>query len=102
MRGQLGPEPVRAVAADDADHVAAADTEREEAERQLPHAIEQVGPAVDMPDAVFLLPDRDVGAVAAGIVQQELGRGVEPGEIGELHGVTRPLATASNLTEAAP
>ncbi len=82
LRRELGPEPVRPVAADDPDHVAARDPERQQPERQLLDLLFGIGPAVDVPDAEFLLAQRDLATEAGGIVQQQLGGGVGLRHIG--------------------
>ena len=86
VRRQLRPQPVRPVAADDRDHVAALDAQRQQAQRQRLHAIARIRPAVAVPDAVLLLPQGHFGAPMGGVVEQELRRGVERREIGQLHG----------------
>ena len=81
LRRQLRPQPVRPVAADDPDHVAALDVERQQSARQLLDPGARVRPGVDLPDAVVLLPQRDLGAPVRRVVQQQLGGGVVPGQV---------------------
>ena len=85
VRRELRPQPVRPVAADDADHVAARDALRQQPERQLLDPLARIRPAVGVPDAVGLLAQRDLGAVLQGVVQQQLRGGVVARQIGRLH-----------------
>jgi hypothetical protein len=81
VAGEFRPQPVRPVAPNDPDDVAPRDAERQQAARQLLDPGAAVRPGVDLPDAVFLLAQRDLGAPVRRVVQQQLGRGVVPGQI---------------------
>jgi len=92
--GDLALHPFRAVAADDGDHVAAAHAERAHPER---HALDRalvVAPGELPPDAEFLFPQRHFVGPALGVVRQQLGKGVVPGDIGVVDVLDSHHATA--------
>ena len=85
VRSQLRPQPMGPIAADDRHHVAALDAPHQQAQGQCPDLGTGVRPAIVVPDAVLLLPQRYLGAPMGRVVQQQLRRGVLSGKIGQLH-----------------
>ena len=78
--GDLGGDPVRAVVADDADHVAAAEPERDHAEREVAHSVLVVLPGELPPQPEIFLTQRDFAAVLMGVEPQQLRKGVGFGD----------------------
>src|SRR5262249_6329696 len=71
------PVELRAVVADDRDLVTAGEAERRQSERDEPRLLRVAAPGIRLPDAVVLLPDRDLVRRAPGVVDRQLGEGVE-------------------------
>src|SRR5215472_4454504 len=76
MRCDLGRHPVRAVVADDADDVVAAETQIGQAEREIACALLVVVPGEQPPEPEVLLAQRDLAAMLFGIEPQQLWIGV--------------------------
>ncbi len=69
----------RAVVADDGELIPSLKSESGETACQLAHFFGELTPGPGLPDAEFLFPRGVLVAVAAGILKQKLGEGVEPG-----------------------
>ena len=80
VRGDLGRHPVRPVVADDADDVAAAESEFDHAEREIMHAGLVVVPGEDAPEPEILFAQRDLAAMLPGVEAQQLRIGVGLGD----------------------
>ena len=63
MGGDLRRDPVRPVVADEADDIAAAQAELDQAEREVAHAGLVIAPGEGAPEAEILLAQRDLVAV---------------------------------------
>jgi hypothetical protein len=74
LRGELGDQPLGAVVADHAHHVAALDAQRGEASSKIFDASGVFAPAQALPDAVALLRQRDRVGVRRGMREQEAGQ----------------------------
>ena len=84
LRRHHGPVELRPVVADDRHLVAALQTLGGQPAGQRPHLVEHLPPAVFQPDAEVLLAHGDTLRMAAGAVEQKLGKRV--GRTGVLHG----------------
>ena len=82
MRGDFAGDPVGTVVADQRNHVAAPDSEFDEAEREIAHAVQIVRPGEAAPQAEILLPQRHRAAVLAGIEPKQLRKRVGLGDAG--------------------
>ena len=76
MRCDFRRHPVRPVVADDADDVAAPETQFDHAEREIMHARLVVVPGEDAPQPEILFAQRDLAAVLPGIEAQQLRKGI--------------------------
>ena len=76
MGGDFGRHPVRAVVADDADDVAAPETQFDHAEREIMHAGLVVVPGEDAPQPEILFAQRDFAAVLPGVEAQQFWIGI--------------------------
>src|SRR4029450_5235173 len=76
MRCDFGGHPVRAVVADDADDVAAVETQLDHAEREIMDARLVVVPGEDAPEPEVLFAQRDLAAVLPGVEAQQLREGI--------------------------
>ena len=76
MRCDFRGYPVRAVVTDDADDVAAPETEFDHAEREIMHAGLVVVPGEDAPQPEILFAQRDLAAVLPGVEAQQFWIGV--------------------------
>src|SRR5262245_22641630 len=76
MGGDFGGDPVRAVVADDADHIAAAEAELDHAEREIAHALLVIVPGEDAPEPEILFAQRDLAAVLLCVEAQQLWIGI--------------------------
>ena len=74
VRRDLAHHPVRPVVADQPDHVAGADAQLPQAEREGAGPRLVLAPGDGAPDAEFLLAQRDFVAVLAGVAAQQLGQ----------------------------
>ncbi len=84
VRGDLAADPLRAVVADQRDHVALAEAEFRQAERDVAHMRVVVGPAIGLPDAELLLAHGDVVAVGGGMAAQDGRRRRVPLQVGQM------------------
>ncbi|MEA2821809.1 MAG: branched-chain amino acid transport system ATP-binding protein, partial [Bradyrhizobium sp.] len=74
--GDFRRYPVRPVVADDADHVAAAEPEFDQAEREVAHPRLIVAPGEDAPQPEILFAQRDLVAKFACIEPQQFWKGI--------------------------
>ncbi len=88
VRGDLAVDPLGAVVADNADRVAAADAEGVHPQGKPLDAGVVVGPGEFVPDAELLLAQRHPLWPVRRVVGEQLGKGVEPGDIGIVRGRT--------------
>ena len=80
MRCDFGRHPVRPVVADDADDVAAPETQFDHAEREIMHARLVVVPGEDAPQPEILFAQRDLAAVLPGVEAQQFRIGIGLGD----------------------
>src|ERR1019366_2068981 len=71
MGGDFGRHPVRPVVADDADNVAAAEPELDQAEREVVHPRLVVIPGEGFPEPEILFAQSDLAAMLAGVEPQQ-------------------------------
>ena len=76
VRCDFGSDPVRPVVADDADDVAAPETEFDHAEREIMHARLVVVPGEDAPQPEVLFAQRDLAAVLPRIEAQQFWKSI--------------------------
>ena len=103
MRCDFRRHPVRAVVADDADDVAAPETQFDHAEREIMHARLIVVPAEDAPQPEILFAQRNLAAVLPGIEAQQFWKRIcLGGASGVIHHATlsRGAGVSSGSTRA--
>src|SRR5439155_25718227 len=83
LGGELRPIETRTIVADDRELVAAAKSERGEAEREIAHVVEIGLPAVGSPDPAVLLADARGLAERLGVAPHELRQRAGTGLLGE-------------------
>ena len=101
VAGDFGRHPVRPIVADDADHVATAETEFDHAEREIVHPGLVIIPCEQPPQPEVFFAQRDLIAVFAGIETQQPRIGISLGDAaGIIHhaALSAGCATSSGST----
>jgi hypothetical protein len=75
LDAEIGVKPFRRVLAGDGDAVARLEAEGDQAERHRTRRLVIMAPGIGIPDAVFLLPQRELVAMHRGALAEQLGNG---------------------------
>src|SRR5262249_8154991 len=76
LRGELRPEPLGLVVAEQRDSIATPETQLGQTERDVTHVESVLLPGIRLPDPEALPPERHAIRSLGGLLQQQLGEGV--------------------------